>query len=88
MTKRVRVSGRWRWAVVQARFGRPQYQIAKAAGLHPVVLSSLLHDARPVQPDDPRVIAVGRIVGVPPSECFEVIQEPGLFGGDDGDEAA
>ena len=70
------MSSRLRLALIQARFdGRPQYQIAKVAGIHPVVLSSLIHDARPVQPDDPRVIAIGRAVGLSAAECFEDIRE-------------
>ena len=84
--QRVRISSRLRLALMQARFdGRPQYRIAQAAGLHPVVLSSLLHDARPVQPDDPRVIAVGAAVGLDAAACFEVIRgEPDLVREDKG----
>ena len=71
MADRVRVSSRLRLALLKARCdGRRQYQIAHDAGVHPVVLSSLVNDIRPVQPNDPRVIAIGRVVGVEPEDCF------------------
>lgn len=67
----VRVSQKLRLAVLQATCnGTRQYQIANAAGLHPTIMSALLHDIRPVQANDPRVIAIGKIVGVPPEQCF------------------
>ena len=69
---RYRVSNRLRLAVLQRRCdGQRQYEIAKQAGLHPVVASSLLNDIRPVRADDERVIALGRVVGLTPDECFE-----------------
>lgn len=47
------------------------YQIAHLAGLHPSTLSRLLCGIDHVKHGDPRVIAVGRILGIPPEECFE-----------------
>ena len=46
-----------------------QYQIANKAGLHPTVMSALRDDIRPVRPEDPRVIAIGKVVGVPAADC-------------------
>lgn len=47
------------------------YQIAHEAGLHPSTLSRLINGIERVKPSDPRVIAVGRVLGIPESECFE-----------------
>ena len=67
----VRVSQKLKLAILQARCdGLKAYQIAQAAGLHPQVLSSLVNDVRPVYPDDARVIAVGRVLGLTPADCF------------------
>lgn len=67
----MRVSQKLKLALLQARCnGRRQYEIANAAGLHPVVLSSLVHDIRRVHPDDPRVIAIGKVLGLAPADCF------------------
>jgi hypothetical protein len=67
----LKVSQKLRLAVLQATCnGTRQYQIARAANIHPTVMSALLHDIRRVQPDDPRVIAIGKIVGIDPPDCF------------------
>lgn len=72
----VQISQRLKLALLQARCdGRRQYQIAKQAGIHPVVLSSLIHDIRRVAPDDPRVIAVGKVLGVEAADCFTTDRE-------------
>lgn len=47
------------------------YQIAHEAGLHPSALSSLLNGIVKVKHGDPRVIAVGRVLGIPAEECFQ-----------------
>jgi len=67
----VRVSQRLRLALLQARCdGRRQYEIANAAGIHPTILSSLINDIRPVHADDARVIAIGKVLGLEPADCF------------------
>jgi hypothetical protein len=67
----VRVSQQLKLAALQKRCeGVRLYQIAAAAGLHPTVASALLNDIRPVYEDDPRVIALGKAVGLSASECF------------------
>lgn len=47
------------------------YHLAHQAGLHPATLSKLITGAERVKPGDPRVIAVGRVLGLGPEECFE-----------------
>lgn len=47
------------------------YQIAHEAGLHPSTLSRLLNGIERVKPSDPRLIAVGRVLGIPKGACFE-----------------
>jgi hypothetical protein len=45
------------------------YEIAYRAKIHPATLSKLLWQR--VKPNDPRVIAVGTVLGLQPQECFE-----------------
>jgi hypothetical protein len=74
----VKVSSRLRLEVLRRRCeGQRQYDIARAAGLHPTTLSSLLHDIVPVRADDERVLAVGRVLNIPDAECFEPINNRG-----------
>ncbi len=47
------------------------YEIAQAAGLHYSTLSRLLRRIDKPHKNDSRVIAVGRVVGLTPEECFE-----------------
>jgi transcriptional regulator with XRE-family HTH domain len=49
----------------------PGYRIAQRAGLTASVLSNLLHGAVRIRPQDPRVLAVAEVVGVPPERAFE-----------------
>jgi hypothetical protein len=49
----------------------PAYKIAQAAGENPATLSKLLHGIIPVKPNDPRVIKIGKVLGIPETECFE-----------------
>jgi hypothetical protein len=48
-----------------------RWHLARQAGLHPSVLSKLVSGAEQPRIGDPRVIAVGRILGLTPRECFE-----------------
>jgi DNA-binding CsgD family transcriptional regulator len=50
--------------------GIRQYQIALKAGLHPSVVSALLKGAVPIATGDARVLALGRVLGVPADRCF------------------
>jgi len=52
----------------------PQYRIAIAAGVHPDSLSKLINGAVRVKPNDPRIISVGAVLGLPPEQSFESIE--------------
>ena len=67
----IKVSKRFFEAVKLA--DRPAYKIAWEAGLHPVILSKILHGYDRVWPNDRRVIAVGKVLGLQPAECFEKV---------------
>ena len=49
----------------------PAYRIAQSANLDPATLSKLIHGAIRLHPSDPRITAVGEILGLTESECFE-----------------
>ena len=49
----------------------PAYRIAQKANIGPSTLSQLICGIVKVKPQDPRVIAVGRVVGLSPEDCFE-----------------
>ena len=51
---------------------RPAYRIALEAGLHPVTFSKILHGYARLWPNDRRVIAIGKILGLEPEECFDM----------------
>ena len=48
----------------------PAYRIAQRAHIHPTTLSKLLHGYERVRPNDPRVISIGRLLGLSAAECF------------------
>ena len=50
---------------------QPQYRIAQQAGIHPNLLSKLVHGAVPIKQDDPRVLRVGEVLGLAAEELFE-----------------
>lgn len=50
---------------------KPAYQIAWSAEVNPNVLSKLINGIERVQPEDQRIIAVGKVLGIPSEECFE-----------------
>jgi hypothetical protein len=49
------------------------YQIAQLAGLHPSTLSKLVTGIEHPKNKDLRIIAVGRVLGLKPDECFEQV---------------
>ncbi len=53
----------------------PAYKIAQRAGVNPTTLSKLINGIDRVRPKDPRIIAVGEIIGLAESECFERSRE-------------
>lgn len=48
----------------------PGYKIAHAAGLHPSTLSKLLNGIERTRPGDRRILALARVLGLSPEECF------------------
>lgn len=64
---------------------RPAYQIAWEVGLHPSLLSKLLHGIERIKPNDKRIVAVGEILGLEAEECFETSEALRIGkGGQDG----
>ena len=57
---------------------QPAYKIAQRAGVNANTLSRLINGIDPVKPQDERIISVGQVIGLLPSECFE--KEPGQEG--------
>jgi hypothetical protein len=49
---------------------RRAYRIAQEANLHPSTLSRIINGIEQIKPDDPRVIAIGKAIGLTPNECF------------------
>jgi hypothetical protein len=51
-------------------YPKPQYQLAWKAEVHPVVLSQMITGYIKPRRGDERVIRIGEILGLTPSECF------------------
>jgi hypothetical protein len=49
----------------------PAYKIAWSAGVNPTMLSKLINGIEKPKPNDPRVIAIGQVLDIPPNECFQ-----------------
>jgi len=64
-----RISRQFRLAVLLSDL--KAYQIAQRAGLHPSTLSRLINGIDRLRPNDQRVVAVGRVLGIQPEDCFE-----------------
>jgi hypothetical protein len=54
------------------RSGRRRWQLARAVGLHPSVLSSLVSGARDASTNDVRILRLAEALNVPTGEAFEV----------------
>ena len=54
----------------------PAYKIAQRAGVNANTLSRLINGIDPVKPQDERIISVGQVIGLSPSECFEKENAP------------
>jgi len=65
------VSDKLKAAVKLSNF--PSYEIAHQANLDPSTLSKLICVIAKIKDQDRRVIAVGRVLGIPPDECFQEI---------------
>lgn len=53
----------------------PAYKIAWSAGVNPTMLSKLINGIERPKPRDPRIINVGRVLGIPADECFDAATE-------------
>lgn len=53
----------------------PNYKIAQAAGVHPNWISKAIHSAIKIRPDDPRLIRIGKILGLKMEDLFEENRE-------------
>jgi hypothetical protein len=53
------------------------YRLWRRAGVDPTTGSKLIHGAALVRPNDPRIIAVGRELGLAPDQCFETAVDEG-----------
>lgn len=58
------------WEAVQLS-GKRRYVLARAAKIHPTTLSQILNNMRPVHRDDPRIMRLGRLLGLKPDELFD-----------------
>lgn len=47
-----------------------QYHLAREIDVHPSLVSCWLNDITPVRAGDPRIVALGRLVGVRAADCF------------------
>lgn len=63
------ISRRLREAVLLS--SKRQYEIAHQAGLHPSTLSKILNGIERVKVGDPRVLRLGKVLGIPANELFE-----------------
>ena len=58
--------------LVRLKLGsQPAYAVAQAADVHPATLSKLISGAERLRPGDPRIVAVGKVLGLTADECFE-----------------
>jgi len=64
------VSGKFKAAIKLGN--RPAYRYEQEGGIDPTVLSKLMNGISRVHENDPRVIAVGRVL-VQPEECFQEV---------------
>lgn len=53
---------------------RNQYEISWDAGVPPNTLSKLINGIERLRENDERIIAVGKVLGIPAEECFDDAQ--------------
>lgn len=51
-------------------YDTPAYKLAQKAGVDPVVLSKLMNGIIQPKPNDPRILAIAKIIGLEPGDCF------------------
>ncbi len=49
----------------------PAYRLAQRAGVNPNTLSRLINGIEPLRENDPRILAVADVLGLPRNEVFE-----------------
>ena len=54
--------------------GQRSYKLANMADLNPSTLSKLICGIEKVKPNDPRIISLGRVLGLRPEDCFEDVE--------------
>ncbi len=59
-------------------FPHPRWQLAVSVGMNPSQLSKFVSGAERPRTDDPRIIAIARILGVPPEAAFEAGEAAGI----------
>jgi transcriptional regulator with XRE-family HTH domain len=52
--------------------GEKQYHLARKADVDPSTFSALVNDIVQVKPDDPRVLRIAEVLGVPAAEAFTI----------------
>ncbi len=55
----------------------PQYRLAISCGIDPCWLSKALHSAVKIRIGEPRIIAIGKLIGLGPADCFVDEEETG-----------
>jgi hypothetical protein len=50
---------------------KPAWRLAQEAGVNNTSLSSIIRGATKVEENDPRVLAMARVLGLSAAECFE-----------------
>jgi hypothetical protein len=50
---------------------KPAYKIAWSTGINPTMLSRLINGIEKPKPNDPRVLAIGKVLGIPENDCFQ-----------------
>ena len=54
--------------------GMRQYKAAQKVKVDPTTPSKLVNGAEKIKDRDPRILAVGAVLGLKPEECFESLQ--------------
>jgi plasmid maintenance system antidote protein VapI len=50
------------------------YEIAHKAEIHPTTLSRILNGIEDVKPGDPRVLRIGKVLGLRSEDCFDSVE--------------
>lgn len=78
MTKRYSISGvkvsKNLWQAIKLA-DRPAYAIAHESGLSASMLTTLICGIERIKKDDPRIIRVGKTLGIPARDCFSLEEE-------------